>query len=190
MHPTNRRHAIIPTSLDEVTLVAAGEALTGIYFAYHWYQPEARDFGPRVPVTSDSLLAQVSRQLEEYLQGTREAFDLPVQTQGDAFQAQVWSLVKAIPYGETTTYGDLATTLGSLALARDVGQAVGRNPLAVVVPCHRVLGKDGKLTGYAGGLSRKKALLELEARQRFLRAGTESPRLMQQTSLALATGER
>ena len=160
MQTTNRRHAVIPTSLGEVTLVAADGALTGVYFAYHWYQRGGRDFGPRVPVAPDPLLANASRQLEEYLQGTRAAFDLPVQTQGDAFQEQVWSLVKEIPYGETATYGELATRLGSLALARDVGQAVGRNSLAVIVPCHRVVGKDGKLTGYAGGLSRKKALLE------------------------------
>jgi methylated-DNA-[protein]-cysteine S-methyltransferase len=113
-----------------------------------------------------------------------------VQTHGDAFQERVWSLVKEIPYGETATYGELATTLGSLALARDVGQAVGRNPLAVIVPCHRVVGKDGKLTGYAGGLSRKRALLELEARQLYLRAGTESPHLRQQSSLVLAAGGR
>ena len=187
---SNKRHAVIPTSLGEVTLVAIDEALTGVYFAYHWYQPGVRDFGPRVAVASDPLLANASHQLEEYLQGTREAFALPVQTRGDSFQEQVWSLVKAIPYGETTNYGELATTLGSLALARDVGQAVGRNPLAVIVPCHRVVGMDGKLTGYAGGLSRKKALLELEARQRYFLAGTETPHLMQQTSMTLAAGER
>jgi methylated-DNA-[protein]-cysteine S-methyltransferase len=190
MQTTNRRHAVIPTSFDEVTLVATDESLTGVYFAYYWNQPEARHFGPKVPVASDPLLANAGRQLKEYLQGTRETFDLPLQTQGDPFQEQVWSLVKAIPYGETTTYGELATKLGDPALARDVGQAVGRNPLAVIVPCHRVVGKDGKLTGYAGGLSRKRALLELEARQRYLRAGTETPHLMQQTSMALTAGER
>lgn len=190
MQTANQRHAVIPTTLGDVTLVARGEALTGVYFAYHWYQAGGRDFGPRVPLESDPLLANAGRQLEEYLDGTREVFDLPLRMAGDAFQEQVWALVKEIPYGETTTYGGLATRLGSLSLARDVGQAVGRNPLAVIVPCHRVVGKDGKLTGYAGGLSRKRALLELEARQRYLRAGTESPHLMQQSSLTLTTGGR
>jgi methylated-DNA-[protein]-cysteine S-methyltransferase len=81
---------------------------------------------------------------------------------GDTFQQRVWTLLKGIPYGETTTYGELARDLGDPALARAVGRAVGSNPLSVIVPCHRVVGKDGKLTGYAGGLERKRFLLELE----------------------------
>ena len=83
-------------------------------------------------------------------------------TGGDAFQRQVWALVDEIPYGETATYGDLARRLGDVRLAKDVGAAVGRNPLCVLVPCHRVVGRDGRLTGYAGGLSRKRFLLDLE----------------------------
>jgi methylated-DNA-[protein]-cysteine S-methyltransferase len=90
------------------------------------------------------------------------AFDLPLAVDGDEFQRRVWAMLDEIPFGETTTYGELAERLGDKALAQRVGQAVGHNPLSIVVPCHRVVGKDGKLTGYAGGLKRKQFLLDLE----------------------------
>ena len=89
-------------------------------------------------------------------------FELATTVAGEEFQRRVWELIDRIPYGETTTYGEMAPELGDPALAREVGAAVGRNPLSIVVPCHRVVGKDGKLTGYAGGLERKRFLLELE----------------------------
>jgi methylated-DNA-[protein]-cysteine S-methyltransferase len=159
---TNTRHATVTTPLGTVTLVAAGDALTGLYFSKHWYRPDANCFGTNVPVSSDKLLSEAQRQLDDYLNGTRTSFDVPVETNGDAFQERIWSLIKEIPYGETTTYGELAQKYGDRSLARDVGQAVGRNPLAIIVPCHRVVGKGGNLVGYAGGLERKKALLEIE----------------------------
>ena len=98
----------------------------------------------------------------EYLAGGRTSFDLPTAAAGDPFQRRVWERIARIPYGSTTTYGEIARELGDPALARRVGGAVARNPLSVVVPCHRVVGRDGALTGYAGGLERKRLLLELE----------------------------
>ena len=111
---------------------------------------------------ADPLLSEVARQLEEYLAGERTEFDIPTAAHGDAFQERVWALLRQIPFGETTTYGELAERLGDKALARMVGRAVGHNPLSIIVPCHRVVGKNSKLTGYAGGLERKQFLLDLE----------------------------
>jgi len=156
------RHAIVKTSIGDITLVASGDALIGVYFPNHWTKPNVRAFGTRVETSSDRLLAEADRQLSEYLQGDRTEFALPMQTRGDAFQEHIWSLVREIPYGGTATYGELAEKYGDRSLARDVGKAVGSNPLAVIVPCHRVVGKDGKLVGYAGGLERKQALLDIE----------------------------
>lgn len=163
MTPTMTRHTLVPTSLGELTLVASGQALTGVSFPGHWTRPNAQTFGPRVAVAGDAVLAAAGRQLREYLAGERVAFDLPAATQGDAFQERVWAALREIPYGETITYGELAKALGQGALPHEVGQAVGRNPLSIIVPCHRVVGKNGKLTGYAGGLERKRTLLALEA---------------------------
>jgi methylated-DNA-[protein]-cysteine S-methyltransferase len=113
-------------------------------------------------VRSEQGLEQAREQLSEYFAGARTEFDLETSITGDEFQRRVWQLIDRIPYGETTTYGEMAHELGDPALAREVGNAVGRNPLSIVTPCHRVVGKDGKLTGYAGGLERKRFLLELE----------------------------
>lgn len=165
MRNTDTRHAIASTAIGEITLVATDYTLTGGYFPGHWYKPDARTFGVTVDAAVDPVLSVAERQIDEYLAGARYAFDVPTATRGDAFQERVWSLLETIPYGETTTYGELARRLGRSDLARDVGQAVGRNPLAIIVPCHRVVGKDGKLTGYAGGLPRKKTLLELEGQR-------------------------
>lgn len=164
MMPHETRHTIITTPLGAITLVALGHALTGVYFPGHWYKPNAQTFGPRVAAAGDAVLATAERQLQEYLAGERDGFDLATATHGDAFQERVWAALREIPFGETITYGDLAKSLGQGALPHEVGQAVGRNPLSIVVPCHRVVGKNGKLTGYAGGLERKRTLLELEGR--------------------------
>lgn len=101
-------------------------------------------------------------QLRDYFAGGRRDFDLPFAANGDAFQHAVWGLVAAIPFGERFTYGQIAERLGDKALAYRVGQAVGANPLCIFVPCHRVVGANESLTGYAGGLGRKQTLLELE----------------------------
>jgi methylated-DNA-[protein]-cysteine S-methyltransferase len=151
-------HTIIETQMGDLTLVAADGVLTGVYYPGHWTRPDRTAFGPR----AEEGFEEAERQFGEYLAGERTAFDVPTSAVGDAFQQRVWTLLKGIPYGETTTYGELARELGDPALARAVGRAVGSNPLSVIVPCHRVVGKDGKLTGYAGGLERKRFLLELE----------------------------
>lgn len=188
-HP-EARHTIVTTSLGAITLVATSHALTGVYFPGHWYKPNAQAFGQRVAASGDAVLSGAARQLQEYLAGERVAFELPTATHGDAFQERVWAALREIPYGETVTYGEMAKTLGHGALAHDVGQAVGRNPLSIVVPCHRVVGKDGKLTGYAGGLERKRALLELEARSRQAEGRPEPRRLAQEAlPLFVASGQ-
>ncbi|MGI8867702.1 MAG: methylated-DNA--[protein]-cysteine S-methyltransferase [Mycobacteriales bacterium] len=157
------RHTLIRSGLGELTLVAAGATLTGVYYLRHWHLPSPDTFGPAVDVATDPVLAAATHQLEEYLAGRRTSFDLPTGTSGNAFHEQVWALLKEIPYAATTTYGELAARLGDRSQARRVGQAVGRNPLSVIVPCHRVLGANGSLTGYAGGLDRKRLLLDLES---------------------------
>jgi methylated-DNA-[protein]-cysteine S-methyltransferase len=158
----NTRHVLIDTTLGQLTLVASGEAITGLYFRHHIRRPATVTFGPEVAISDDALLAEAADQVHEYLAGVRREFSVPLDVVGDAFQHAVWSIVAEIPFGETTTYGAIAERLGDKALAYRVGQAVGANPLCLFVPCHRVLGANGKLTGYAGGLGRKQAMLELE----------------------------
>jgi methylated-DNA-[protein]-cysteine S-methyltransferase len=162
-----RSHTTIDTLLGELTLVAEDRALTGVYYPGHWTRPDPATFGERC----ERGFEEVERQLAEYLAGERTTFALPTSLTGDGFHRRVWELIDRIPYGRTRTYGELARELGDPALARAVGGAVGRNPLSVIVPCHRVVGRDGKLTGYAGGLQRKRFLLGLEA------SGEPAPRL-------------
>src|SRR5262249_7039821 len=118
--------------------------------------------GAEVQERSDPILAEAAHQLRDYLAGDRTCFELRTTTSGNAFDERVWALLRAVPFGETVTYGELAAGLGGGGMARRVGQAVGRNPLSIVIPCHRVVGKDGGLRGYAGGLERKRFLLALE----------------------------
>lgn len=151
-------HTVIGSPAGELTLVAAGQQLTGLYFPHHWYKPDRASFGAR----SDAGFGEATRQLAAYFDGRLREFDLPVELHGEAFQHRVWALIRQIGYGQTASYGELASELGDGVLAREVGAAVGRNPLSIVVPCHRVVGKDGRLTGYAGGLARKRFLLDLE----------------------------
>jgi methylated-DNA-[protein]-cysteine S-methyltransferase len=158
----NTRHAVIDSPLGELTLVADDDALTGVYFRHHWHRPAEATFGPRVDADSDTVLGEAQSQLTDYLAGDRRDFDLPISLRGDDKQKCVWALLASIPFGETETYGELATSLADGTTAQEVGQAVGRNPLSIIVPCHRVVGRNGQLTGYAGGLKRKQFLLELE----------------------------
>jgi methylated-DNA-[protein]-cysteine S-methyltransferase len=158
-----RRHAAVSTELGEVTLVAEDGDLVGLYFPHHWYRPPRAAFGAPASGAGDRLFAQVTEELAGYLAGDRTEFGVPLRTNGGPFEERVWALLREIPYGGTTTYGTLAQRLGDRALAQEVGRAVGRNPLCVIVPCHRVVGASGKLTGYAGGLDRKRRLLECES---------------------------
>ena len=151
-------HTTIDSPIGELTLVARDGVLSGIYFPGHWHMPAPEVFGMR----SECGFEQAREQLGEYFAGERTEFELATTVAGEEFQRRVWELIDRIPYGQTTTYGEMAQELGDPVLAREVGAAVGRNPLSIVLPCHRVVGKDGKLTGYAGGLERKRFLLELE----------------------------
>jgi methylated-DNA-[protein]-cysteine S-methyltransferase len=152
------RHTTIDSLIGELTLVADGDVLTGLYFPRHWHPPDPSTIGPR----DDTGFDEAGRQIADYLDGGRTSFDLPIELRGDDFQQEVWARLERIGFGETITYGDIADELGDRALARRVGGAVGRNPLSIIVPCHRVVGSDGSLTGYAGGLERKAWLLDLE----------------------------
>jgi methylated-DNA-[protein]-cysteine S-methyltransferase len=163
-------HTRIETPIGELTLVAEDGLLCGVYFPRHWTRPDRVAFGE----WTRRGFELAEQQLAEHLSGVRTRFDLPAHATGTAFQRRVWELVAAIPYGRTATYGQLAMQLGDAALAREVGAAVAHNPLSVVVPCHRVVGQGGKLTGYAGGLARKRFLLELEGALSVERAPEET----------------
>lgn len=150
------------TPLGRMLLVSDGQAITGTYFTGQKY-----DATPQSDWEEDEalpVLCQARGQLLEYFAGNRTVFDLPLTPVGTAFQARVWRALRDIPHGTTHSYGQLSQKLGARAAVRAVGAAVGRNPISVVVPCHRVIGADGSLTGYAGGLERKRELLALEAR--------------------------
>jgi methylated-DNA-[protein]-cysteine S-methyltransferase len=159
-------HTVLATRLGKVTVVREACALSGLYFPRHWPRPDYTAFGAR----TDEGFEDIARQLGEYLAGERSAFELPVKVTGAEFDRRVWELVADVPYGATTTYGELARRLGAGTDPRDVGAAVARNPLCIVIPCHRVIGSSGSLTGYAGGLDRKRSLLEIE-RTRASQAG-------------------
>jgi methylated-DNA-[protein]-cysteine S-methyltransferase len=152
-------HATITSKLGDLTVVACDGSVVGLYFPGHWYRPDPAGFGSWSGAGFDALRSQVGA----YLAGDRKEFEVPVATNGDEYQERVWSLVRQIPYGETVTYGELAWQLGGGTNPQEVGAAVGRNPVCLLVPCHRVVGAGGKLIGYAGGLARKRFLLDLEA---------------------------
>lgn len=151
-------HRIIDSPLGALTLAGDGDALTGLYFSAPVRPPAAAALGTRVTTGFDAGVEQ----LREYFAGARREFDLALRPAGSPFQQQVWNLVRRIPYGETRSYGQLAAQLGDPAKSRAVGAANGQNPLPIIVPCHRVIGADGRLTGYGGGLDRKRVLLGLE----------------------------
>ena len=153
-----RTHTFLDSPVGDLTVVAEDDALVGLYFEGHQRQPAAETFGRR----TDEGFDTVRLQIEEYFAGQRQEFDLPLAPVGDDFRRRVWDLLRAIPYGETRSYGQLARELGDPALAQAVGAANARNPLSVIVPCHRVVAADGNLRGYAGGLDRKRFLLDLE----------------------------
>ncbi|SEP02732.1 methylated-DNA--[protein]-cysteine S-methyltransferase [Amycolatopsis saalfeldensis] len=152
------RHTVVDSPVGELTLVADGDALIGLYFDGHQRKPRLDGFGPR----DDRGFGDVTRQLGEYFAGSRTEFDLPLAPRGSEFELKVWGLLTTIPHGETRTYGQLAAELGDPGAAQAVGNANGWNPISIVVPCHRVIGASGGLTGYAGGVDRKRFLLALE----------------------------
>ena len=148
------------TPLGTMLAIAEGEALASLDFADARY---ARVLGDDCREDRRSpLLAECARQVGEYFAGKRRRFDLPLAPQGTEFQRRVWREIARIPFGETVSYAGLAARSGAPGAARAAGAATGRNPLAIVVPCHRVIGAHGALTGYAGGVERKARLLALE----------------------------
>ena len=157
------RHTTIDSPLGPLTLVVDGDALVGVYMAGQAHRPGDERFGEPAP-DDDPTLAAVAGELGQYFAGERTAFTVTTRAAGTDFQRAVWDAIAEIPYGDTATYRQLADEIGRPTATRAVGAAVGRNPLSVVVPCHRVLGAGGSLTGYAGGIDRKRLLLALEGR--------------------------
>ncbi|MFN8218120.1 MAG: methylated-DNA--[protein]-cysteine S-methyltransferase [Solirubrobacterales bacterium] len=141
--------------LGPLTLVSAGGRLRRLLFPGGGEPPGERRRTPE--------LAAAREQLEEYFAGGRERFELPLEPLGSASQSRVWERLREVPYGATISYGELAAAVGRPGEAREIGAVVGQTPLPILIPCHRVLGADGSLTGYGGGLARKRALLDLEA---------------------------
>jgi len=145
----------LESPIGTLRLVSNGARLTRIEFEGQHSEDESREAG-------DAVLKACAAQLQEYFRGTRRHFDLPLGARGTSFQQSVWNVLADIPYGELRSYRDIARSIGNPAAVRAVGAANGRNPLPIVVPCHRVIGSNGTLTGFAGGLPAKKFLLELE----------------------------
>jgi methylated-DNA-[protein]-cysteine S-methyltransferase len=151
-------HSYLDSPIGRLLLTGDATALTGLYLAAH--TRIATPLGTR----DDSAFTEPARQLAEYFAGERQAFDLPIAPAGTPFQLRVWQLLQGIGYGERRTYGELAAELGNPNAARAVGLANGRNPISIIVPCHRVVGSTGALTGYAGGITNKQWLLDFESR--------------------------
>jgi methylated-DNA-[protein]-cysteine S-methyltransferase len=150
-------YTTVSSPIGELMLCGDDDALTALHLPGHWAKPAA---GWR---RDDARFADVALQLDEYFAGERTTFDVPLRMQGGPFEREVWAELLQIPYGETASYGEIARRVGKPHASRAVGAANGRNPVAIIVPCHRVIGSDGTLTGYGGGLERKRALLDLES---------------------------
>lgn len=149
--------------LGDLLLVANCTHLVGIYF------PNQKH-GPKLPGDCElnsrhSILRQAGQEIQEYLDGMRTSFSVPISFEGTGFQHEIWRQIALIPFGETITYSELAKRAKAPKAVRAAGAATGRNPLGIIVPCHRVIGKNGSMTGFAGGLDRKKSLLKIEARR-------------------------
>jgi methylated-DNA-[protein]-cysteine S-methyltransferase len=154
------RYIRFVTPLGTLFATAVGTSLTGIYYEGGRHAPQVSGEWKEDPYSSP--LRECAEQLADYFAGKRQCFDLPVLPQGTPFQVRVWQEIARIPFGETITYAQLAARAGAPGSARAAGAATGRNPHSIVVPCHRVVGTGGSLTGYAGGLERKTRLLEIE----------------------------
>ncbi len=150
----------VPSPVGRLTLLGEGEDLVGLYFDHDPEAARARAGAVR----DDRRLQRAVAELEEYFAGARTRFNLPLAPRGTEFQKAVWRALVRIPFGETATYGEIARSIGQPAASRAIGGANHRNPIAIVIPCHRVIGADGSMTGYGGGLDRKRLLLDLEAR--------------------------
>ncbi|SPF00024.1 methylated-DNA--[protein]-cysteine S-methyltransferase [Streptomyces sp. MA5143a] len=153
-----KQHTVTDSPYGPLTLVADDGVLCGLYMTGQRHRPPQEHFGPR----DDTLLADAKEQLAAYFAGELRQFTLTLRLHGTPFQRGVWEQLARIPFGETRSYGELADALGSPKASRAVGLANGKNPVGIIVPCHRVVGSDGSLTGYGGGLDRKRRLLDFE----------------------------
>jgi len=158
-------YASVDSPVGELLLLGDGAALRGLYMQDGSRPARISDGWER----DAAPFAAVAAQLAEYFAGRRIAFDVPLDMRGTPFERRVWRALQDIPYGETVSYGEIARTVGEPTAARAVGLANGRNPVSIIVPCHRVVGAGGALTGYGGGLERKRLLLDLESGQLALR---------------------
>ena len=165
MNADRAAHTLIDSPIGPLTLVSVGGVLSGIYMVEHRHQPNPATFGDRDTAGFD----EATTQLTEYFDGRRTDFTVALAARGTPFQKRVWDALRTIPYGDTWTYGQLADSLGTPTAVRAVAAANGRNPISIIIPCHRVIGSNGSLTGYAGGLDRKRFLLEREAERAGLR---------------------
>lgn len=153
-----RSHTVLDSPVGALTLVATDGVLSGLYMEQQRHRPAEETFGEPDP----EPFGEVITQLGEYFAGRRKRFELPMALAGTDFQRRVWAELCEIPYGETVSYGELAARLGRPSASRAVGLANGKNPISLIVPCHRVVGSTGGLTGYGGGLPRKRFLLDFE----------------------------
>jgi methylated-DNA-[protein]-cysteine S-methyltransferase len=153
-----RTHTVMDSPVGTLTLVATDGVLCGLYMDEQRHRPQQEVFGRR----DDTYSHDVIEQLNAYFAGDLKDFDLELAMNGTEFQRRVWTELRQIPYGETISYGELAQRLGSPSASRAVGLANGKNPIGIIVPCHRVIGSTGSLTGYGGGLPRKRYLLSFE----------------------------
>jgi methylated-DNA-[protein]-cysteine S-methyltransferase len=153
--------AEVVSPIGGIRLIARGDTLTGVFMLKHKYGPEGF---PEEERGESPLLDETARQLTAYFEGSLRDFSLPLAPEGSDFQRQVWDELVKIPFGETTSYLALAKRIGDARHVRAVGTANGRNPISIIIPCHRVIGSDGSLVGYGGGLERKRWLLDHETR--------------------------
>lgn len=154
---SSMQYRIVDSPIGPLTLAGRDEKLSHLRMVEQTYEPSRDGW-----VSDESAFPDVVAQLAEYFAGDRMQFELDLDLHGTAFQRRVWTALMTIPYGQTRSYGEIARQIGSPSAFRAVGLANGRNPIAVIVPCHRVIGSNGTLTGYGGGLARKQTLLELE----------------------------
>ncbi|MFC9297648.1 methylated-DNA--[protein]-cysteine S-methyltransferase [Streptomyces sp. NPDC057011] len=159
---SSKQHTVVDSPYGPLTLVATDGVLSGLYMAGQRHRPAEESFGERVAPAEEPFPA-VARQLAAYFAGELTEFDLPLRLEGTDFQRRVWDQLVRIPYGETWSYGRLAAELGKPNASRAVGLANGKNPIGIIVPCHRVIGASGGMTGYGGGIERKVRLLAFES---------------------------
>jgi methylated-DNA-[protein]-cysteine S-methyltransferase len=159
-------YAIIKSPIDDLILVADNSALTGLYFAGEDQLASRNSDWKRNP--RHPLIEQAANQLKEYFLGKRKRFSIPFRLEGTDFQEKIWRQIALIPYAETISYSELARRAGAPAAIRAAGTSTGRNPIAIIIPCHRVMGKNGAICGFAGGLDRKRYLLDLESSENDL----------------------